>query len=107
MRRGDGASSVVAFDLGRPVIVEVMARCGAFQIVEVAARYGAQHHREKPACNQQAHGNRDPQEAHRGAFQASSRTALPVTISDERLIAIAAGSGSRTPSAASGTATTL
>jgi hypothetical protein len=92
---------------GLVIVVEEVTRGRALPVVEVATRNGAHDEREQPTGEQQTHGDGDPEETHRRGRQASKRTALPVTTSDDRLIAIAAGSGSSAPKAASGTATTL
>lgn len=89
------------------IVVQEVTRGRTFPVVEVAPRNCAYDEREQTAGEQQTHGDGDPEETHRRGRQASSRTALPVTTSDDRLIAIAAGSGSNAPKAASGTATTL
>jgi hypothetical protein len=91
---------------GYAVVVEQELESGTFRVVQVPAQHGAHGQSEERAREQQRGGDRDPEEAQRG-LQRASRSALPVTSREDALMASAAASGCRTPSAASGIATAL
>ena len=104
---GVGLGVAVGVALGAAVVVEQVAGRRTLPIVEVAGP-DAPHHQPQQRGGEQDRGrDRDGQEAHGSGCQRSSRTALPVTITEERLMATAASRGVSTPAAASGIATRL
>lgn len=88
------------------IVVEVAPR-RPLPVVIVPLLNRPNRQRRKDSGQQEGQGERKREETHDFGLQRSRRVAFPTTTNEDALMAIAACSGSRIPTMASGTATTL